>query len=82
MGGVGGILKWERLRTGGLGSISKKEKRKSRENGRDLWGQDSKSRNSKSWSHCLTKGAKAVCIRKTVHKEESRQGPTEGFWTS
>lgn len=30
-GGVGGILKWQRLRTGGLGSTSKEKKRKSRE---------------------------------------------------
>lgn len=42
-------------------------------------GQGSKSRNSKSWSHSLTKGAKAVCIRKPACREESRQGPMEDF---
>lgn len=82
-GGVGGILKWQRLRTGGLGSTSKEEKKEEqRVNGRDLWGRGSKSRNSKSWSHCPAKGAKAVCVRKTAWREEKQTGPMEAFWTS
>jgi hypothetical protein len=34
---------------------------------------------SRDRSHSPTKGAKAVCIRKTACREESRQGPMELF---
>ena len=74
------MLKWERLRTGGLGSTSKNQKERAESEWQRLVGlQGSKIRNRNIWSHCLTKGAKAVCIRKTVHREESRQGPVEAF---